>query len=79
MWNIEGKLNKLDISMFHERDIAYIENVEEYIETKKAQAEKIKELSIELENARNVYNDNLCEGINRLDYGKTDGYFRVRI
>ena len=79
MWNSEGKLNKLDVSMFNPKDIRYIYDSEEYMAVKKAQAEKIRELSIELEKARNIYNENLCEGINRLDYGKTDGYFRVRI
>lgn len=79
MWNEEGKLNKLDVSMLNPKDIRYIDNSEEYIAAKKAQAEKIRELSNELEMARNIYNENLCEGINRMEYGKTDGYFRVRI
>lgn len=79
MWNDEAKLNKFDVSMFNPKNITYIDNSEEYIAAKKAQAEKIRELSIELENVRNVYNENLCEGINRLEYGKTDEYFRVRI
>lgn len=79
MWNDEGKLNKLDVSMFNPKNITYIDNSEEYIAAKKAQAEKIKELSNELEKARNIYNENLCEGINRMDYGKTDGYFRITI
>lgn len=79
MRNEEGKLNKLDVSMLNPKDIKYIDNSEEYIAAKKAQAEKIRELSNELEMARNIYNENLCEGINRMEYGKTDGYFRVRI
>lgn len=79
MWNEEGKLNKLDVSMLNPKDIKYIDNSEEYIAAKKAQADKIRELSNELENARNIYNENLCEGINSLEYGKTDGYFRIRI
>lgn len=79
MWNNEGKLNKLNISMFYPKNITYINDTEEYIAAKTKQADKIRELSIELENARNVYNENLCEGFNKLEYGKTDSYFRFRM
>ena len=77
-YDSDGKMNKLEMSMFHDVDMKYIEDTEKYIAMKTEQADKIKELSILLEKARKEYSDNLCDGFATLDYGKTNTYFTFR-
>ena len=79
MWDSDGKLNKLEMFMFHTDKGEYIEDSEKYIAMKKEQANKIKELSIEIEKARKEFDDNLCDGFDTLDYGKTNTYFCLRM
>lgn len=78
-WDKDGKLNNLVMAMFHTNVGEYIESLEEYINTKREQAERIKQLSNELENARKEYDDNLCDGFVTLDYGKTNTSFSFRM
>ena len=75
-YNDEGKLNKLTPEMFvyHKK---YIEDIPAYIEEKKALAEKLAELSKEIEKVREQYDDNLAEGYRTLDYGHTDTCMRL--
>lgn len=79
MWDADGKMNKLESFMFHLYKGEYIEDSEKYIAMKREQANKIKELSIEIEKARKEFDDNLCDGFDTLDYGKTNTYFCLRM
>lgn len=77
MYDSEGKLNKLTPEMFiyHKQ---YIDDIPAYIEEKRELAEKIKELCNQLEEARTEFDENLPDGLYRLDYGKVDTYFKLR-
>lgn len=77
MYDSEGKLNKLtpDMFIYHKQ---YIDNIPAYIEKKRELADKIKELCNQLEEARTEFDENLPYGLYRLDYGKTDTYFKLR-
>lgn len=79
MWDADGKMNKLESFMFHLYKGEYIEDSKKYIAMKREQAEKIKELSIEIEKAKKEFDDNLCDGFDTLDYGKTNTYFCLRM
>ena len=78
-YDIDGRMNKLEMSMFSDMEMTYIEDIEKYIVAKTKQATRIKELSIELENVRKEYTNNLCDGFLTLDYGKTNTYFTFRV
>lgn len=78
-YDIDGRMNKLEMSMFSDMEMTYIEDIEKYIVAKTKQAARIKELSIELENVRKEYTNNLCDGFSTLDYGKTNTYFTFRV
>ena len=75
-YNAEGKLNSISPEMFSYNK-KYIEDIPAYIEEKKALAEKLAELSKEIEKVREQYDDNLAEGYRTLDYGHTDTYMRL--
>lgn len=75
-YNDEGKLNKLTPEMFiyHKK---YIEDIPAYIEEKRRLVDKLREMSIEIEEIRKQYEDNLAEGYRTMKYGETDSYMRL--